>query len=144
MCFFTADNLRSAARSIASTATGGDSLAPSTLCDLPPENLESLASVMKAMVQDVALPLQQLHNVLVTTPQKSGGVRCIALMPSISRIFTSLLGGELTSWDKAVAHDTDSLRDTAAPGSVSRLEAMRRQLRAEVAAWLREPYGQCL
>ena len=133
-----------AATGLSGSATGGDQLAMKQLAALPLEPLQELSDVYCFMLRSVSVPIQQLHNVLVTLAKKISGVRCRALMPTVFRVFAALTNGTLKNWDLQVAHRDEDLIDTASPELSARKEAVRRQVDADVAYWLDKPFLQLL
>ena len=141
---YSVDTIRAAAHSFNQrTSTGADSLPISVIASLPDEALQELAEIFKTMRKQVAPPVQQLIVLLATIPKKLEGVRSIALLPAVFRVFTQLSNPEFKWWDEVTALSGDT-KDSAAPGANARDIAVERQLKAELARIRGRRYAQLL
>ena len=70
------------------TALGLDEWGPAWPAYLNDEQAQDLAGILNAVEQNVTWPAQEYMNVIVLTGKPNGGIRSIALMPMIYRLWT--------------------------------------------------------
>ena len=122
------------------TALGIDQLDIGWLKRLPIEAKDDIATLLNDVEATGAWPIQALLNIIVLLGRPAGGVRPIALMPIIYRIWCRARRHTLIDWENA-AHGH---WDAAIRGSSALRAALLGSLFDETAAALGLPVGTIL
>ena len=95
------DHVKTALRKLnADAGVGLDVWSGRELRAPPAEALEELAGNISAIISSVSWPLQALHNQVVLIGKPKGGDRPICLVPLIVKLWETICGDTVLSWDK--------------------------------------------
>ena len=114
------------------TAVGIDQWSPAQLRALSPEAKELLLNILQDIEKTRAWPGYTYYNIIVLMGKPNGGVRPIALMAMIYRLWTKIRRPYIVQWERAHAGPWDA----AIKGSSARRAGMLSALNDERAAVL--------
>ena len=93
------DVLEASFRFKADTAIGCDMVEVAMWRNMSHHEASEIAQLLNMIEEAVAWPIQCLLNIIVLMGKPAGGVRPIALMPMIYRLWTKIRKVELSTWE---------------------------------------------